>query len=131
MSNLSRKTMNFHEVANMFPMMSKEEFDSLCRDIAKNGLQESIWTHENKIIDGRNRYNACLEVGINPEYREWDGDGSLVTFVMSLNLHRRHMTGGQKAAIATEILPMLEKENPQGGDRRSDSFQGDNISTLK
>ena len=111
-------------------MMSKDEFDSLCQDIAKNGLIEPIWTHENKIIDGRNRFNACEEVGVKPEFREWSGDGSLVAFVVSLNLHRRHLTSGQRAVLSLDVLPILEKENPQGGDRRSDNFQGGNVSTL-
>ncbi|MCP4142521.1 MAG: hypothetical protein GY755_19965 [Chloroflexi bacterium] len=118
--------MEFHEVANIFPMMSGEEFDNLCRDIAANGQHEPIWTYDEKIIDGRNRYNACLEIGINPEFRQWDGNGSLVSFVLSLNLHRRHLTSGQRAAVATDVLPMLEKENPQGN--RKD-LTGGNITT--
>lgn len=31
-------------------------------------------------------------------------------FVISLNLNRRHLTTGQKAAIAVEMLPMLQAE---------------------
>jgi hypothetical protein len=45
-----------------------------------------------------------------PEYRTWDGNGSLVAFVVSLNLHRRHLTSSQRAVIALDVLPMLEEE---------------------
>jgi hypothetical protein len=83
----------FHEVANIFPMMQGEEFDALKADIAANGLREPIWLHpDGRIIDGRNRYRACCELSIEPEYHTWNGSGSLVSFVVSLNLHRRHLT---------------------------------------
>jgi len=102
--------MEVHEVANIFPMMSEEEYRELVRDIKENGLREPIWTYQGKIIDGRNRYKACKELGITPKFQEWDGKGSLVSFVVSLNLHRRHLNSSQKAMVAAEIRPMLEKE---------------------
>jgi len=111
----------FHEVANIFPMMQGEEFDALKADIAANGLREAIWLHpDGRIIDGRNRYLACCDLGIEPEYRTWNGCGSLVAFVVSLNLHRRHLTSGQQAMIAAEVLPMLEVEAKERQGRRSD-----------
>lgn len=104
-------TKQFHEVANIFPMMQADELDELKRDIATNGLKEPVWLHpDGSIIDGRNRYLACKDVGIIPEYRTWNGKGSLVSFVVSLNLHRRHLSSSQKAAVAVELLPMLEAE---------------------
>ncbi|MBX5463690.1 MAG: hypothetical protein IRZ28_21715 [Steroidobacteraceae bacterium] len=39
--------------------------------------------------------------------REYTGDDPL-GFVVSMNLHRRHLTEGQKAALALELLPHLE-----------------------
>jgi hypothetical protein len=77
-----------------------------------------------KIIDGRNRYRACRELGIEPKIQIWDGKGSLVEFVVSLNLHRRHLDSGQRAAVAVEILPLLEAEAKErqraaGGDRKA------------
>lgn len=123
--------LKFHEVANIFPLMEGEEYDNLCADIQQNGLLVPIWLHpDGSIIDGRNRYRACLQTGTRPEFKTWSGEGSLVSFVVSLNLHRRHLTASQRAALAVDVLPMLEAENPQGGDRRSADFQGGNIATL-
>lgn len=102
--------MDFHEVASIFPMMSAEEFNALKSDIAANGQREPVWTYRGKVIDGRNRYRACVELGIEPVCREWNGVGSLVAFVVSLNLHRRHLDSSQRAAVAVEILPRLEAE---------------------
>ena len=121
----------YHDVAGLFPLMQGEEFEQLKADIAANGLREAIWLHpDGSIIDGRNRHRACIETDTPPRFRTWQGDGSLVAFVVSLNLHRRHLSSSQRAMIARRILPMLEAENPHGGDRRSDGFQGGNLSTL-
>ena len=79
----------FHEVANLFPMMNAEVFDNLKKDISTNGLIEPIWLHNDQIIDGRNRYRACLATGVPVKTRNWPGEGSLVNFVLSLNMQRR------------------------------------------
>lgn len=101
----------FHEVANIFPMMQGDEFDALKTDIAANGLREAIWLHpDGRIIDGRNRYLACCELGLDPHYRTWDGYGSLVAFVVSLNLHRRHLDAGQRGMIGLTVKRMLAEE---------------------
>lgn len=100
----------FHEVAKIFPMMEGQEFEDLKADIAANGLIEPIWLHEDRIIDGRNRYLACVETGIEPRFRGWNGNGSLVSFVVSLNLKRRHLNSSQKAVAAESALPMYEAE---------------------
>lgn len=100
----------YHEVANIFPMMSADEFSALVEDIRANGQRQPIYLHDGKIIDGRNRYRACQQLGIEPDTRVWDGVGSLVSFVVSLNLQRRHLTSSQKAVLGAEILPMLEAE---------------------
>jgi hypothetical protein len=40
----------------------------------------------------------------------WSGKGSLLGFIVSLNVKRRHLTPSQRAALAIEILPALEDE---------------------
>ena len=100
--------MEFHECANIFPLMDSEEFNLLCADIAENGLLEAIWTFKNEIIDGRNRYNACRQLSIEPSYREWTGNGSLVAFIVSLNLRRRHLSTSQRAIVAARLANLSE-----------------------
>ena len=66
-------------------------------------------------------YRAVLtDSDIAPHFRTWDGTGSLVSLVVSLNLHRRHLTSGQKAIIGAEILPMLEDEAKERQGARTD-----------
>lgn len=52
---------------------------------------------------------------VEPNLRTWDGAGSLVAFVVSLNLHRRHLDESQRALVAKRIATLSH-----GGDRRSD-----------
>ncbi len=101
--------MEFHEVANVFPLMEGDEFRELVRDIQKHGQQQPILTHEGKILDGRNRYRACAEAGVEPWVEKWSG-ASPVEAVLSLNLHRRHLSSGQRSVIAERMLPHLQEE---------------------
>jgi ParB family chromosome partitioning protein len=91
--------------------MEGAEYDELKADIAQNGLLEAIWLHpDGSIIDGRNRHRACIETETRPAFRTWSGKGSLVSFVVSMNLHRRHLSKSQSAVVALDVLPMLEAE---------------------
>jgi DNA modification methylase len=102
--------MEFHEVCNIFPPMGDDEFRALVADIKANGLREPVWTHDGKVIDGRNRIRACQEIGILPATREWLGGGSLVALVVSLNLHRRHLNEDQRKHIAADVAIRIQDE---------------------
>lgn len=101
--------MESHKLANIFPLMQDSEIEELAKDIKTNGLEESIVTFEDKILDGRNRFLACEKAGVQPEFYGYAGNDPL-SYVISLNLHRRHLTTGQRAVIALELLPEFEKK---------------------
>ncbi len=103
----------FHEVANVFPLMEGEDFDQLVEDIRANGLREAIILHEGRIIDGRNRYRACLAAEVEPCFVTWIEEGSVIDYIVSLNLHRRHLTPSQRAVVALDLLPLYEEEARQ------------------
>jgi N6-adenosine-specific RNA methylase IME4/ParB-like chromosome segregation protein Spo0J len=96
----------FHEVAGIFPMMSREELERLAEDIKANGQKEPIYTHDGLIVDGRNRFMACRMAGVQPWITAWNGKGSLVAFVVSLNLHRRHLDDSQRQLVAGRIATL-------------------------
>lgn len=101
----------YHKAANLFPLMEGDEFANLKADITANGLHEPIWIDAaGAILDGRNRHSACIETNTPLKFRKWNGGGSAVAFVVSMNLHRRHLTSSQRAVIGLDVLPMLEKE---------------------
>ena len=91
-------TLELHPLCTLFPRMTGPDFDALLVDVAENGLREPIVLHDGMILDGGNRYRACLTAGVEPRFREFDGE-NIVSFVLSANLHRRHLTPGQQAAI--------------------------------
>src|SRR5262245_54850204 len=102
----------FHEATNLFPLMEGEEFEQLKADIKANGQRLPILTFKGKIIDGRNRYRACKELGINPWLQDAmvapqsgvvRGVPSPVECVVSLNLHRRHLTPEQKREVIAAL----------------------------
>lgn len=118
--------MEFHEVTNLFPLMNNEEYAALVIDIRQHGLRNPIWTYAGKIIDGRNRYRACQEAQVLPSFREYQGDTSpeaLTRFVLSLNLHRRHLTSSQKAVSALKIVTFLAQVAKQRQGKRTDRQQ--------
>lgn len=106
----------FHPVADIFPMMTEQEFAGLVADIRERGLQEPVWLHrDGRIIDGRNRYRACLEAGHEPQFRTYQGeDSELVPFVVSLNVHRRHLNESQRGMVVQRI-----ESFGHGGNRHS------------
>lgn len=101
--------MKNHPAADIFPMMSDAELKKLKADIEENGLQVPIESCKGKILDGRNRYKACQELGIEPDVMEID-PLSPVAYVLSLNLHRRHLNASQRAAVAAKTKPLFEAE---------------------
>lgn len=87
-----------HPLCTLFPRIEGAEFDALVADVKANGLREAIVLHDGMILDGGNRYRACVQAGVKPKFTEFSG-ANLVTFVLSANLHRRHLSAGQQAAI--------------------------------
>jgi hypothetical protein len=53
---------------------------------------------------------ACEIAGVKPRFQKWDGQGSPIEWVISQNLVRRHLSASQRAVVAHDLLPMLEKE---------------------
>jgi ParB-like chromosome segregation protein Spo0J len=128
-----------HPAAQMFPLMADDELRDLAEDIKKNEtLTDPIVVfvdHDDNcwVLDGRNRQRACKRIGYDwaaqdvIEVREVQSgpqgevrihvNGVLMTpleFVLSKNLHRRHLTGQQKR----EVIAKLLKEKPEQPDRQ-------------
>ena len=103
--------MEIHPAADLFPMLADDELRDLADDIRANGLHEPLWVWDDPqrgpvLLDGRNRLAACKLAGVNPTTRVYRGDDP-VSFVISENLKRRHLTTGQKAAVAFAAEPLF------------------------
>jgi ParB-like chromosome segregation protein Spo0J len=101
---------SIHPAASIFPMMSDSEIDKLAEDIRENGLLHPIVVHDGQVVDGRNRLEGCKRAGVEPVFVEWKGEGSIVSWILSANLHRRHLTDGQRAIVAGRVAEALAAE---------------------
>ncbi|AJE23807.1 plasmid replication/partition related protein [Azotobacter chroococcum] len=102
------QALEFHPFSNLFPLLQGEDFTNLAKDIELHGQREPIILFEGRILDGRNRYRACLELGREPDTRPFEGADAL-EFVLSLNLRRRQLTIAQRAVIAAELSALREQ----------------------
>jgi N6-adenosine-specific RNA methylase IME4 len=92
-----------HPLAELFPMLSDKEIGELADDIVTYGQRHPIVLLDGKILDGRNRYAACRFADVEPVLTDYDGTDPL-GFVLSLNLHRRHLSESQRAMVAAQIV---------------------------
>jgi hypothetical protein len=98
-----------HPLAERFPALRKwsAAYKALREDIGKHGLREEIVLYQEMILDGRTRAFACQpqEADVEPRYRQFDPatEGDPEVFVESINLHRRHLTSGQRVRIAHKL----------------------------
>jgi hypothetical protein len=113
-----------HYLAELFPLMEGKPFADLVADIRDNGLREPIVTFEGKILDGRNRYRACMEIGIEPLTRDWDQKGDILAFVLSKNLNRRHLNTSQRAMVAAKIANLALGSNQHVHRVKHDNMTG-------
>ncbi len=59
-----------HPIAAIFPMIEGEAFEQFKADIKEHGIKELGLLYEGKILDGRNRYKAACELGIEMSWME-------------------------------------------------------------
>jgi ParB family chromosome partitioning protein len=102
----------WHPYADIFPWIEGPAFKELVEDVRQNGVLEPIVFLDGAILDGRNRYMAAREAGVEYPRVEYTGDDPL-GFVISHNLTRRHLDAGQRAMVASRIAK-LPRGRPSG-----------------
>lgn len=104
--------LEYHPIANIFPLIEDQEFADFVEDIRTRGLADPIVLLDGAILDGRNRYRALQELrpGLTPPdepsfFIEFDGTDPLA-FVISKNLKRRHLNIPQRADVAAKMATL-------------------------
>ena len=110
-----------HPLSEVCRDIPEKEFESLKYNILLNGVvRNTIFTLDGKILDGWHRYKAVkelteegmisLDVGLTYElsFIEYDG-ADPVRFVLSKNIHRRHLTVSQRSAIIVDAYKWFKR----------------------
>jgi len=98
----------FHPAANIFPM-DDANVGPLAEDIRKNGQQVPIEIMGGMVLDGRRRWLACSIAQIEPKTRVVTV-ADPVAYVLSLNLHRRHLNASQLAMVAARARELYDEQ---------------------
>lgn len=115
--------MTTHPAASLFPMLDGEAFAALKADIAEHGQRVPIAMYGGAVLDGRNRLRACLELGLEPVTVDVPLEVDPWTYVVSLNLRRRHLAPHEAGRIYRELLERRGVKRGSGArnDRTSDT----------
>lgn len=102
-----------HPLSAAFPAMSADDFSALVEDIKVNGQREPVIVFEGMVLDGWHRYTACVQAGIEPQKFTFDASKDPVAFVLSQNLHRRHLSASQRAAAVVACTEWAPASRPK------------------
>ena len=98
------------DLAYLLPAMDERSFSDLVKSIRAQGLLEPVSVWHGQIVDGRHRYRACREAGVEPNFDYLADETDPIAFVLAKNLDRRHLSTSQKA-VAAYRLSVLSLEH--------------------
>jgi len=134
-----RAFLPIHPAAELFPLMSEAELKELAADIDKHDLKELVCLYDDPelgvcVLDGRNRFDAL-------ELLKWEAGGRAheppseerrlptglyqwverkvdpYAYVLSKNVHRRHLTSDQKRDLIAVLAAKPELSNRRIADQ--------------
>jgi hypothetical protein len=109
----SEPSLPIHHFAASFPMLEGEELDQLVDDIRENGLRNPIVLNSiGQIIDGRNRFKACLYADVKPTFITIESDP--IAYILSANVTRRHLLKSQCAMAYAMAYPEATAKGGRG-----------------
>ena len=123
-------TTPLHPLCELLPVMKPADFQKLKNSIAREGQLVPITLYEGRILDGRHRERACLEIGLIPKYEEYTGHDP-VGFVCAANFDRRNHQGpGQRAAFFVLAANWRKNAVAHGGARVAEKNQAATVAGL-
>jgi hypothetical protein len=82
-------------VRGLLPDIEGEQWVSFADSIRRRGLIQPIHLYEGKILDGWQRYRACMEVGAELRFQNYTGEHPLA-YWFACNLIRTHKTSAER-----------------------------------
>lgn len=101
------------DYAKKTPEYSQKKFEALKSGIYSVGQLHPILLRNNKIVDGRHRYKACQELGIEPKVKELGdiSDTEVLKYVKALTVSKNKTD--TQLAIEAYFLYEAEKANEE------------------
>lgn len=94
-------TIEYHSYSEAWKRLDDGKFKELKESIRDIGLIQPIVLFKDKILDGRHRYEACLEVEVDPEFIDFEGtDDQAVKVCHAANALGRSKSKSEIAAAA-------------------------------
>jgi hypothetical protein len=109
---------DIHPIAKCYPKITGSDFTELRKSIRTQGLLNPIVLFEGQILDGSNRYRACMAEDITPTFKQLPAGIDPFLYVIAQNESRRHLSVEQRAHIGAKLAKLRA-----GGDRRSPDFR--------
>lgn len=119
-----------HPACAVWPDMPNAELDELAADIKERGQLDPITMLDGQILDGKNRWQACERVGVEPRTEEYRGDDP-IRFVLSKNQHRRHMSYPERCFAAEALATLARGSNRYAGKVDASKEASKNISRVE
>ncbi len=111
---MSERALEIHKYAEAYPAMGDKDYAALVLDIKERiaagqpPIIHKIKLFKGEILDGRNRYLALRENHVKDIRKSWCEElpetTNPLTYVVSANNNRRHLTTEQRAMAAAKIV---------------------------
>jgi hypothetical protein len=99
----------WHPAAQHFPLMDNKDLTNLALNIKEHGLLHPIVLLNGRVLNGRNRIRACALANVTPRFVTISLS-SPTLYLIQENVMRLHLTPDQRAALAEELRPEIERE---------------------
>lgn len=124
------------EFQALIPPLAPDEFARLEQDIVKNGCMSPLvlWSDENIILDGHNRYAICQKHDIDYSViwlRDLKNRNDAKIWMVNNQLGRRNLTDFAKTELMLKIKPLLSEKAKENQKQNIPSYNRQNSDYCK
>lgn len=99
-----------HPLSEKFSLpTTEEERLALGTDMKSNGQHNDIILYEGMVLDGWERYMGCLQMGLTPKFKKYEGS-SPAAVAFGTNAIRRKLSSVQKALFGAKYFTHVSAE---------------------
>jgi hypothetical protein len=98
-----------HPLTKFIP--ERADQGALSLDIAQSGVREPVILYEGKVLEGRVRYRACLEVDVQPQFKDWVliAEGAPIDWMVRRHIEQHNPSELDLIKLVISVLPLYRK----------------------